>query len=108
MRFLCALLLLSVSSCIHLRPFKQIKSLHFTDDFSAKKSHGIVKGKDCKYSAGTYSTKGEVSYSKALEEARDKKGGLSYMTDVRLDSDDVGVTGLGGKECIIVKGKGHK
>lgn len=108
MNFLRLTMLLSITSCIHLRPFKQIKSLHFTDDLSARKSHGIVKGKDCKYSAGAYSTKGNVSHNKALEEARDKKGGLTYMTDVRMDSDDVGITGLGGKECIVVKGTGHR
>ena len=101
-----------VSGCAH-KKFDRIRVIHFTDDFSRKSSVGVIKVKYCKYSSGKASVGKELSFEKAYEELKEKKGGLQYIENLVFQEDSQSVSDLSGKkiagkDCIIVKGNGYK
>ena len=103
---------LVISSCAGMRPYRNIRVLHLTDDFTSKSDMGYLKGKDCGYSLGKYSA-GQPKYERAFNELIKRKGGLSYVEDLQFYDDEDSISDSKGKElaskkCIIVQAKGYK
>jgi hypothetical protein len=104
--------ILLLSSCGHLPPFKKIKVIHFTDDLYQKKDIGEIKVKHCKHDVGKYST-GYVNFDELFKKIQEKKGGISYIVNLKIDEDRINISDSKGnniysKECMILKGRGFK
>ena len=107
------MLLFIFASCGEVPVFRKIKVLHFTGDLTMKKDKGEIKVEQCKHLVGEEASFGSINFYEILESVRSKKGGLTYIQDLRTDYKKTSLPDLSGKniyskECFMMKGRGFQ
>ncbi|OFZ49024.1 MAG: hypothetical protein A2381_15570 [Bdellovibrionales bacterium RIFOXYB1_FULL_37_110] len=121
MKKMSILILVTLAGCASYQHAQNVKLISFSDNITKNSSTGIIEGQDCTWQVLGYKLGGAPTISKAFLNTQNQAGALEsaglstanssnalrYVNNVSTEKGGFDV-GIFGKECLIVKGEGHK